>query len=120
MSFKHTVMKTLFVNKKVKMIPEHLQPLTDRIGLSLTGIAAFLNVKIGFLGAHFKGIIFSPVFNSLLTIVISLLSILWILMKIYDQYLTTKLKKEAMAGSAPEKPKRSFFNRKKEVKNGKN
>ncbi|MFA6400869.1 MAG: hypothetical protein WCX31_04480 [Salinivirgaceae bacterium] len=98
-------MKPIFEIKKHGMIPESLKPLTDSIGLTFTGIATYLNIKIGFLGATFSGFLFSPIFSSLLTIVISVLSILWIIMKIYDQYLTTKLKKEAMAGAEPEKNK---------------
>lgn len=87
-------MQALFTNKKNRMIPESLQPFTDRLGLTATGLATYLNVKLGFLGGHFTGFLFSPSFNSLLTIVISLLSILWIAMKIYDQYLVTKARKQ--------------------------
>lgn len=86
-------MSALFTNKNKRMIPEHLQPLTDRLGITVTGVAAYLNVKLGFLGASFTGFLFSPLFNSLLTIAISILSILWIIMKIYDQYLITKARK---------------------------
>lgn len=75
------------------MIPTHLQPIIDRIGLTFTGLAAYLNVKLGFLNGHF---LFSPTFNTMLTIIISLLSIAWIIMKIYDQYLVTKQRKDEM------------------------
>jgi len=108
-------MKTLFVNKNEKMIPDYLQPIVDKVGITLTGVATFLNVQLGFLGGSFDGFLLSPVFNSLLTIIISLLSILWILMKIYDQWLTTRLKKEAITGVEKVKRKRRFrfFKRKK-------
>jgi len=84
-------MKTIFEIKNGKMIPDSLQPITDKLGLTVTGVAAYVNFNIGFLGATFNGFIFSPTFSSLLTIVISILSILWIMMKIYDQYLTKVL-----------------------------
>jgi len=98
MSFILKAMNALFTNKNGKMIPNELQPLADYLGISCTGLATYLNVKITFLGATFGSFLLNPILSGVLTIFISLLSIAWIAMKIYDQYLVTKERKELKNG----------------------
>lgn len=59
--------------------------LSINIGAPLNGFALLLNVKGATLGIEH--------INLYLTGVISLLAIVWSLMKIYDQYLVTKKRK---------------------------
>ena len=59
--------------------------LSKQIGVILNVPAFMLNIKAW---------LFSVNLNEVVTITISLLAIIWWCMKIYDQYLTTKKKKE--------------------------
>lgn len=59
--------------------------LSINIGVPLNGFALLLNVKGATLGIEH--------INLYLTGIISLLAIVWTVMKIYDQYLITKKRK---------------------------
>lgn len=80
------------------MIPEFLQSPVDNIGVSITGLAVYANVKLGFFKTGFIDFLLSPTISGILAIVISILSIAYLTMRIYDQFITTKLKKQAING----------------------
>lgn len=54
----------------------------------------FLNVNVGAIVLNVQEWLFDVNLNKTLTYLISLLAIIWWLMKLYDQYVTTKHKKE--------------------------
>lgn len=62
------------------MIPEHLNEPINGAGISFTFLAIFLNI------ADF----FTKNINIGLTVIISILSITYLIMRIYDQFLKTK------------------------------
>lgn len=88
MSFENRAMKTIF-NKNIKMIPTQFTSLFNGIGISVVIPAFALNIKSWFFGASF---------NQFLTILLTVFSILFLIMKMYDQYITTKLKRQKMKG----------------------
>jgi len=55
------------------------------VGVFLTIPSIIFNIENWILSANI---------NFVLTVIISLLAIVWWVMKIYDQYLTTKIRKE--------------------------
>lgn len=54
----------------------------------------FLNVNIGAIFLNVQEWLFDINLNKSLTIIISMLAVIWWIMKLYDQYVTTKHKKE--------------------------
>jgi len=59
---------------------DHIQVI-DRIGKAATGVATYLNIRTGFLNETIN-FIASPIFNQLLTVMISLLAITYWIIKI--------------------------------------
>lgn len=80
-------MKATFTKNKKNMFSQNFNYLLDSLGISLTIPAIFLNI-INWL--------FNANVNQFLTIIISLLSCTWIILKIIDQNLSIKIKKKKL------------------------